>query len=109
MKSGCIWLAEDRLRQRPQEHRESHLRLPAYLNERVVRSGPTLPGFLRHWCRQVRRGGRLEHSQAREDAVATPTQCGGLLGQGCFSAAWAGTPSPPCVPMRRTWGPAGAV
>jgi hypothetical protein len=36
-------------------------------------------------------------------------QGGGLLGQGYSSAAMAGPPSPPCMPMRRTWGAAGSV
>jgi hypothetical protein len=41
--------------------------------------------------------------------VATLTQGCGLLGRGCSSAAWAGPPSPPCMPMRLTWGAAGTV
>ena len=41
--------------------------------------------------------------------MATPTQGGGLLGQGCASAAGAMPLLPPCMPMHRTWGAAGAV
>jgi hypothetical protein len=84
----------------------SHLCLPAYLDgmarpTRILWPIPTLPNRPVAWCLLARPGGRL---------VLLFRGCGYPEGPAGFwagtaSAAGAGTPSPPCMPMRRTWGP----
>ena len=111
MKSRYIWLAENGLRQRPQEHRAAGL-ICVYTStaRRACRAsyGPSqlCPSVLWRWCLLMRGGGRLVLPGLGR---MWWTQGGGLLGRGCSSAAGAGTPSSPCMPMRRTCGAAGAV
>ena len=96
---------------KPAEATSPHMRLPAHLDDRAIWSGPTLPKLPPcRWCLKVAASrGAWGASGLSRTSWLPRRQGGGLLGRGCSSAAGARPPSPPCMPMRRTWGAAGAV
>ena len=109
MKSRHVRLAENGLRQRPQEHRAARSYLRVYLDGTACLSASWPPGPSQLWPSFLYAAGVSWRLRGWGGCRGLSRGAGGLLGRDCTSAARAGTPSPPCMPMRRTWGAAGAA